>query len=113
MTQNIHMPALCLDLDGTVRGSRSGAIYGPTSPEDVILLPHVASKVWAHRDAGHYIVGVTNQGVVGYGTKTETEVHAIVRATRDAFDRGDPSTPSTSRRRSHRPKVGACRRTTA
>jgi D-glycero-D-manno-heptose 1,7-bisphosphate phosphatase len=84
------VPALCLDLDGTVRGSRSGTYFGPASPTDVELLPNVSDRVWAARDAGFYIVGVSNQGVVGYGSKTEVEVEAIEMATRRAFPQGDP-----------------------
>lgn len=84
------MPALCLDLDGTVRGSKSGARFGPTSPEDVELLPNVSARVALARDKGFYVVGVSNQGVVAYGSKTEIEVEAIALATRHAFPLGDP-----------------------
>lgn len=82
--------ALCLDLDGTVRGSRSGAPFGPAAPEDVMLLPNVEERVWRARDQGFYVVGISNQGVVGFGSKTEKEVETIAEATRDAFVRGDP-----------------------
>ncbi len=78
--------ALCLDLDGTVRRSRSGAQFGPTSPEDVELYPGVEETIWRWREAGFYVLGVTNQGVVGYGTRTELEVEAITAATCAAFE---------------------------
>lgn len=83
------LPALLLDLDGTVRASKSGAKFGPTSPADVALLPNVEGTIWAHRAAGDLVVGVTNQGVVGYGTRTELEVEAVIAATRRCFER-DP-----------------------
>ena len=82
-------PALLLDLDGTVRRSKSGATFGPVDPDDVELLPGVEGPIWAHRSAGDLVVGVTNQGVVGYGTRTELEVEAVIDATRRRFDR-DP-----------------------
>lgn len=85
------MPALCLDLDGTVRGSKGGAPFGPTSPEDVELLPNVAETVWRYRDEGWYILGVTNQGVIACGTRTREQVEEVIRATRHSFGgRGDP-----------------------
>jgi histidinol phosphatase-like enzyme len=83
------MPALCVDLDGTVRRSKSGAIWGPQSAEDVDLFPNVEAKLWEYRDRGFYVVGITNQGVVAYRTRTELEVEAITHATRAAFTR-DP-----------------------
>lgn len=78
-------PALCLDLDGTVRGSRSGAKYGPATPDDVVLLPNTEPTVARYKAAGWAVVGVSNQGVVAFGTKTVTEVEAILAATRAAF----------------------------
>lgn len=81
--------ALCLDLDGTVRGSRSGARFGPVAPDDVVLLPNVEPVIWRWRAAEPLVVGVTNQGVVGYGTRTEVEVEAVIDATRQLFER-DP-----------------------
>lgn len=78
-------PALCLDLDGTVRDSRSGAKFGPTDLEDVKLLPGVEETLAQARADGFYIVGISNQGVVGYGTRNEVQVEQIAAATRAAF----------------------------
>jgi len=85
----ITMPALCLDLDGTVRGSKSGSTYGCVSADDVELLPNTEVILARFRKAGYFIVGVTNQGPVGKGTRTELESEAIQHATRAAF-KADP-----------------------
>lgn len=82
-------PLLAMDLDGTVRRSKSGAKFGPTDAGDVELYPDVEAKLWEYRDRGFRVVGVSNQGVVGYGTRTEVEVIAIATATCAAFQR-DP-----------------------
>lgn len=79
------VPALCLDLDGTVRCSKSRAIWGPQNPGDVELLPNVEKVIAEYKARGFAIVGVTNQGPVAYGTRTEVEIEAITEATRQAF----------------------------
>jgi len=61
-------PALCLDLDGTVRHSKNGRFIN--APEDVIVYGDVEQKLWEYRDKGFLIFGVTNQGGVAYGLKT-------------------------------------------
>lgn len=55
-------------------------------PEDVELYPDVEAAIgqWWD-DHNGLIIGVTNQGVVGYGTLTVTEVEAITAATSAAF----------------------------
>ena len=62
------MPALCLDLDGTVRYSKSGDFI--QAADDIALYPDVEDKLWAYRDDGYLILGVSNQGGVAYGHKT-------------------------------------------
>jgi D-glycero-D-manno-heptose 1,7-bisphosphate phosphatase len=61
-------PALCLDLDGTIRYSKKGKFIN--KPEDIALFDGVESKIWEYRDNGYLIFGITNQGGVAYGLKT-------------------------------------------
>jgi len=79
-------PALCLDLDGTVRRSKSGAEF-IAGPEDVEVFPDVEAKLWEYRDKGFLILGVSNQGGVAHGFKTSARSRAEVEATAAAFTR--------------------------
>lgn len=62
------VPALCLDLDGTVRYSKSGDFIN--KPDDIMLFDGVESKIWEYRNRGYLICAVSNQGGVAYGLKT-------------------------------------------
>jgi D-glycero-D-manno-heptose 1,7-bisphosphate phosphatase len=66
------MPAVVLDLDGTVRYSKNGEFIN--SPEDVALFPDVEEKLWEFRNTGYLIFGVSNQGGVAFGYKTHKSV---------------------------------------
>ena len=59
-------PALFLDLDGTVRKTKSGGVC-PNHAEDQILLPGVLDKIHEYKRKGYKIVAVTNQGGIGLG----------------------------------------------
>lgn len=83
----VVQPLLAVDLDGTIRYSRSGHKYGPVDENDVAIFEGVEAKLWACRAAGFRVVGITNQGVVGAGYATEAQVNATIRATLNAFDR--------------------------
>ena len=61
------MPALCLDLDGTVRYSKSGEFIN--TPADIALFDGVEAKLWDYRDYNFLICGVSNQGGVAFGIK--------------------------------------------
>jgi D-glycero-D-manno-heptose 1,7-bisphosphate phosphatase len=78
-------PALCLDLDGTVRHSKSGEFI--SGPEDVALYPGVEAKIWEYRDNDFLIFGISNQGGVACGYKSPTEVMAELAATVALFER--------------------------
>jgi D-glycero-D-manno-heptose 1,7-bisphosphate phosphatase len=69
-------PALFVDLDGTVRDTRSGRVH-PLEPWDQYLLPGVKERLSAYRERGYAVVGVTNQGGVAHGVLTEADVRAI------------------------------------
>lgn len=61
--------ALILDYDGTLRQTRSGAIF-PREPSDVLALPGRAEVLTRYREAGWRLLGVSNQGGVAAGMLT-------------------------------------------
>lgn len=79
------MPALVLDLDGTVRYSKDGKFIN--KPEDIALFDGVEDKLWAYRDSGYLIFGVTNQGGVAHGFKTLWGYDDEIETMFDLFDR--------------------------
>jgi D-glycero-D-manno-heptose 1,7-bisphosphate phosphatase len=91
MTQNsnlrIHVvkPALCLDLDGTIRYSKRGPFIH--KPEDIVLFDGTEDVIWGFRDKGYLILGVTNQGGVAYGLKKPGDVDDEIEATLRLFER--------------------------
>lgn len=70
--------ALFLDLDGTVRETKTGRVH-PIEPWDQTIRPGVLRRLRQFREAGYVLVGVTNQGGVAYGIFTEEDVKAINR----------------------------------
>jgi D-glycero-D-manno-heptose 1,7-bisphosphate phosphatase len=81
-------PALCLDLDGTVRRSKSGQTF-IQAPDDVELMPNIEELIWKYRDAGWFIFGITNQAGVAHGIKTAKDVNDELDATLALFKK-DP-----------------------
>lgn len=86
LVPNTVVPALCLDLDGTVRHSKSGSQF-ITGPHDVALFDGVEEKIWEWRDTGHLIFGVSNQGGVAWGYKTPADNDREIDATVALFTR--------------------------
>lgn len=78
-------PALCLDLDGTVRYSAEGTFIN--KPEDVRLYDGVEEVIWKHRDAGYLVFGISNQGGVAHGFKTPQQNDAEIEAMFRLFKR--------------------------
>ena len=85
----VASPALCLDLDGTVRFNREQPEGIINHPDQVAVYPDVERKVREYRDRGYLIVGISNQGGVAYGYKTAEGVDAEMAATLACFER-DP-----------------------
>ncbi len=81
------MPALCLDLDGTIRYSKRG-IYAK-KPEDYAIFPTVEEIIWDFKKKGFLICGVTNQGGVAFGHKTPKDNERELEFTRSLFEK-DP-----------------------
>jgi len=80
-------PALCLDLDGTVRYSKRGDFIH--KPEDIALYKGVEDVIWRCRERGYLVLGISNQGGIAYGLKTLRTVEEEIRVTRELFGR-DP-----------------------
>ena len=68
--------ALFVDLDGTVRSTKTGRPH-PVKVWDQRIRSGVKEKLAEYRDKGYKIVAVTNQGGVAYGLLTEEDVTAI------------------------------------
>lgn len=81
------MRVLVVDLDGTIRFSKSGGFID--GPDDVVLFPDVEAKLWEYKNKGFLIAGATNQGGVAYGLKTVEQVDAEFDAMLRLFDK-DP-----------------------
>lgn len=76
-------PALCLDLDDTIRYARNGGFIN--KPDDIALFDDVEEKLWEYRDKGYLILGVSNQGGIAYGIKTMEQDLAEIEATMRLF----------------------------
>ena len=81
----VARPALCLDLDGTIRYSKSGKFIN--NPADIALYDNVETALWSYRDDGWLIFGVSNQGGVAFNIKTPQQASAEIDATMKLFDR--------------------------
>lgn len=82
-------PAACFDFDGTIRYAKNKIFIEHES--DIALFDGVEEKLWGLRDTGFLVCGVTNQGGVAYGKKTEQQVVLELKATFDLFmKRGNP-----------------------
>lgn len=82
-TPSFFRPALCLDLDGTVRYSKNGEFIN--KPEDIALFDDAEEKIWKYREQGYLIFGITNQGGVAYGYKVPSDVDAEIEKTCNLF----------------------------
>ena len=68
--------AVFLDRDGVINRAfiRNGLPYGPDVPEELEILPGVPEALTRLRDAGFYLVVVTNQPDVARGTRLREAV---------------------------------------
>lgn len=78
----IHVvPALFLDLDGTVRHSKKDPDGFIAGPDDIALYDDVMVMLRKFTREGYLIFGITNQGGVAHGFKTVEQVEAENRRT--------------------------------
>ncbi|OIN55742.1 DUF6794 domain-containing protein [Arsenicibacter rosenii] len=83
-------PALCLDLDGTVRRSKKdpkGFIQGP---DDIELMPGIEARIFDYKQKGFLVFGVSNQGGVAHGFKTPADVDREIVAMLELFTIAKP-----------------------
>ncbi len=66
-------PALCVDLDGTIRDSASGATF-IKDHNDIEILPGAKEQLIKYKEKGFLILGISNQGGIAYGFKTQEQV---------------------------------------
>lgn len=76
-------PALCLDFDGTIRHTYHGDFLEDS--EEIKLFPGVDEAIWAYRDRGFLIIGISNQGGVAFGYKSAKSVEKEFKATQEKF----------------------------
>lgn len=88
MSDSLFFPAIVCDFDGTIRHPPEGIEF-INHAEHVRMYPGVFEKLWHHRDNGHIILGLTNQGGVAFGHKTPDDLLREARRMRQiAEDRG-------------------------
>lgn len=77
-------PAIILDLDGTVRRSKSGKEF-ITGPDDIELMPGIEERLMIFHAGGYVVAGASNQGGVAYGFKSQAQAIAEMNATAALF----------------------------
>lgn len=87
--KKILAPALVLDLDGTVRRTLSGKPF-PESYKDCEIIPGMEERIWKYRDAGYLILGISNQGGVAHGFKTQADTMQELSFMFSAFKTKNP-----------------------
>lgn len=78
-------PVAFVDLDGTVRRSKSGREF-ITGTDDIEIIPGADGSLRLLRQAGFYLVAVTNQGGVAFGVKPWVRVEGENQATNDLLN---------------------------
>ena len=71
---------LCLDLDGTVRRSKSGKTF-IEGPDDIELMPGILPLLKKYHQEGWILIGVSNQAGVAHGYKTYDTMGKEMEAT--------------------------------
>lgn len=79
------MPALCLDMDGTVRVTQSGETF-PVNINDQKLNIGIEDKIKQYVDDGYIVLGFTNQGGVAHGFKTQEKADVENKITMALFE---------------------------
>jgi D-glycero-D-manno-heptose 1,7-bisphosphate phosphatase len=79
--------ALCLDFDGTIRRSKKDPKGFLQGVEDIELMPGIEEKIMQYKNEDFLILGITNQGGVAFGFKTEEDNEAEISATLKQFKR--------------------------
>jgi len=78
--------ALFLDLDGTVRKSKTGEEF-IKDENDIMLMPGIEEILHKYEDAGWIILGVSNQGGIAHGFKNLETMEKELYATVELFEK--------------------------
>lgn len=70
--------AIFVDLDGTVRKTKSGKVC-PNHPDDQEVMEGRYDKLWDYKNKGYKIVAVTNQGGIGLGYMTNARCKEVLK----------------------------------
>jgi D-glycero-D-manno-heptose 1,7-bisphosphate phosphatase len=62
-----QVPVLYCDIDGTIRWGKDEMGKFVNTAEDVTVFPEVPDLLWAYKDLGWRIIGVSNQGGIALG----------------------------------------------
>ena len=76
--------ALFLDLDDTVRTSKTGK--PPNEPSDQVLMPNRKKIIHDYKKKGYKIIAVTNQGGIGLGYLTKEQCQACLYDINEKLD---------------------------
>lgn len=76
-------PALLVDLDGTVRRSKTGDFI--KNFNDIELMPGIEKLLWIYHKMGWLIIGISNQGGVAHGHKLPMEIELELDTTLKLF----------------------------
>jgi D-glycero-D-manno-heptose 1,7-bisphosphate phosphatase len=87
-TNPLFRPALCLDMDGTVRYAKSGGFI--KGCDDIALFDGIEDRILAYKDRGFLIYGVSNQGGIAHGHRTSEQVKKEFAATLALFSQPHP-----------------------
>lgn len=82
--QHKLVPALCLDLDGTIRRSKTQVFIKDV--EDIELIPGIEKIIHKYKDMGYLIFGISNQGGVAHGFKSTEDINDEIEATTNLFE---------------------------
>jgi len=78
------VPAICLDFDGTIRRSKSGATFIKNF-QDIELMLGIEKLIWMYRNMGYMVLGISNQAGVAHGFKLPMEIELEMQTTLDLF----------------------------
>jgi len=77
--------AVILDLDGTVRRSKSKQVF-ISGLDDIEIIKDVVMIAETYKRQGFLILGATNQGGIAHGFKTYTDVLLEIEETKDLIN---------------------------
>jgi HAD superfamily hydrolase (TIGR01662 family) len=83
---SLYIPTAFLDVDGTIRKTRSGRPF-PRSADDVVILPGVADTIAMLKKMGYMVALVSNQAGIAHGQTDHETVQAAMSRTIDELRR--------------------------